>query len=184
MITVGKSRINRKGETLVQSQQDDLTVSIQEIKKKEEVQTKAGTVAERIMNRLQTHDGWMSRTELNSDPLVGGSVAAIRKTLQRLENRGVLETIEKPSPQGSSVKLYRALRAHGESKEMGQPQKSHCNDSVLRWDTPRGDCWRGRVSHPESSAGAPSDAVDDCPPCSRARSVDETNGTIDQTQWD
>ena len=121
VITVGKSRINRKGETLVQSQQDDLTVSIQEIKKKEEVQTKAGTVAERIMNRLQTHDGWMSRTELNADPLVGGSVAAIKKTLQRLENRGVVEILEKPTPNGPQ-KLYRALRAHGESNKGGQPQ--------------------------------------------------------------
>ena len=136
VITVGKSRINRKGETLVQSQMDDLTVEIKEIKKKEEVQTKAGTVAERIMNRLQTHQGWMSRTELNSDPLVGGSVAAIKKTLQRLENRGVVETKEeKTEAGGKPTKSYRALRAHGESNTGGQPQKSPCNDSVSQGDT-------------------------------------------------
>ena len=186
VITVGKSRINRKGETLVQSQMDDLTVEIKEIKKKEEVQTKAGTVAERIMNRLQTHQGWMSRTELNSDPLVGGSVAAIKKTLQRLENRGVVETKEeKTEAGGKPTKSYRALRAHGESNTGGQPQKSPCNDSVSQGDTgastsaPDAECPLA-----ESSAGAPSDAVDECPLDSRARTEDEINAGLDQDQWD
>ena len=61
VITIGKSRINRKGEVLIQSQMEDLTIHLKEIKKKEEVQTKAGTVSDRIMNRLMTSESWMSR---------------------------------------------------------------------------------------------------------------------------
>lgn len=127
VIQIGKSRINRSGETLIQTQNDDLTVSLVEAKKPEEMQTRAGTVAERIMNRLQTSKHPMSRSDLNSDPLVGGSVAAIKKTLQRLENRGVVQVEERPSPNGgSSVKLYSALRAWGESSKGGQQsQKAH-----------------------------------------------------------
>jgi hypothetical protein len=186
VITVGKSRINRKGETLVQSQLDDLTVSIQEVKKKEEVQTKAGTVAERIMNRLQTHDGWMSRTELNSDPLVGGSVSAIKKTLQRLENRGVVEVSEKPSKQGKPTKLYRALRAHahGESNKGGQPLESPLPNSISRGDTSNVTSASSTECPPSDlSTGAVSEPADNCPPCSRARTQEELNGTLDQDQW-
>ena len=36
VITIGKSRINRQGETLIQTQNDDLTVSIREVEKPEE----------------------------------------------------------------------------------------------------------------------------------------------------
>ena len=50
-------------------------------------------------------DEWVSAPELNSDPLVGGSVSAIRKTLQRLENRGVVEDGYLPQG-GKSTKLY------------------------------------------------------------------------------
>ena len=50
VITIGKSRLNRSGESLLQTQNDDLTVSLVEAKKSEELQTRAGSVAERIMN--------------------------------------------------------------------------------------------------------------------------------------
>ena len=155
-------------------QNEDLTVSIVESKRPEEMQTRAGTVAERIMNRLQTSKYPMTRTDLNADPLVGGSIAAIKKTLQRLENRGVLEVTERPSPKGP-VKLYSALRAWGESVKGGQASQTPCNDSKTRGDTRAGTSTcppipeaagetRGDNSGPESkcpptesSAGAGSD---------------------------
>ena len=52
VITVGKSRTNRSGETLIQTQEEDLTVSLVEAKKNEEMQTRAGSIGERIMHRL------------------------------------------------------------------------------------------------------------------------------------
>lgn len=134
VITIGKSRINRKGETLIQSQLEDLTVEIKEVRRKEEIQTKAGSVADKIMARLQTSGKPMSRSDLNADPLVGGSIAAIKKSLQRLENRGVLEVTERSTPRGPQ-KLYSALRAWGESSKGGQGKENPCNDSNLTGDT-------------------------------------------------
>lgn len=184
VITIGKSRLNRSGESLLQTQNDDLTVSLVEAKKSEEMQTRAGSVAERIMNRLQTKAEWVSRQELNADPLVGGSVSAIQKTLQRLENRGVVEIMEKPNPAGGkSIKLYRALRSttRGESKTTGQVHNNPVEDKDSQVDTllPAKQC-----PVAESSAGAPSADDQTLSNSPRARSVDETNGTIDQTQWD
>ena len=90
LITVGKSRIGRKGERLLQVQNDDFTLSIAEVSKPEEMQTRAGTQAEKILNRLLTSDRAMSLKDLNADRLVGGSVAANSKTIQRMKNRGLI----------------------------------------------------------------------------------------------
>jgi hypothetical protein len=140
VITVGKSRINRQGESMIQTQNEDLTVSIVEAKKPEEMQTRAGTVAERIMNRLQTHQGWMTRSDMNSDPLINGSVAAIKKTLQRLQNRGLLVVMERPSPKGCPTKLYKALssRAQGGSKEVSPLGENPYYDRNLMGDSTPG----------------------------------------------
>lgn len=206
VITIGKSRINRSGETLIQTQNEDLTVSIVESKRPEEMQTRAGTVAERIMNRLQTSKYPMTRTDLNADPLVGGSIAAIKKTLQRLENRGVLEVTERPSPKGP-VKLYSALRAWGESVKGGQTSQTPCNDSKTRGDTSagtstcpptqqpavktRGDNSKAESKCPptESSAGAGSDPGETLslyPRAREERSVDELAKLNDEAwkAWD
>ena len=184
VITVGKSRINRSGETLVQTQEEDLTVSLVEIAKKEETQTRAGSVGERIMNRRQTKDEWVSRQELNADPLVGGSVAAIKKTLQRLENRGVVEVMQKPSPKGSPIKLYRAIRVRprGESVEGGRGSQIPVDTSKTEGDTstPSESCPPSVLSPGALSEGKGTESLY----VREARTLDETNGTIDQTQWD
>ncbi len=186
VITIGKSRMNRKGETLIQSQMDDLTVQIKEIKQKEEVQTKAGTVADRIMNRLQTCEAWMTRSDLNSDPLVGGSVAAIRKTLQRLEDRGVVETKEEKNPDGGKpVKFFRVLLAHGESQQVGQqPQTPSENRASAMGQTSEEEPTSESCPIVDFSAGAPSDGVDEGPLSSRARTDEELRSMRDQSFWD
>jgi len=178
VISIGKSRLNRSGESLLQTQNDDLTVSLVEAKKSEELQTRAGSVADRIMNRLQTHQGWLSRHELNADPLVGGSVAAIKKTLQRLENRGVVEVETK-----EGKKLYRALRSstRGEIIEGGQVPSIPVHDSNSGGDT----CSSETECPPHGlSAGAPSEASGTVSPSPRARTQEELDGTLDQNQWD
>ena len=183
VITVGKSRINRSGETLIQTQEEDLTVSLVEVAKKEEMQTRAGSVGERIMNRLQTKDEWVSRQELNSDPLVGGSVAAIKKTLQRLENRGVIEVMEKPSPQGKPIKLFRAIRVRpcGGCVKRGQDPLNPVEDYEEKGDTLI-DSEQCPLS--KSSPGAPSEGKGTDTPYIGKRSLDEINAAIDTTQWD
>jgi hypothetical protein len=140
------------------------------------------------MNRLQTCQGWMSRTDMNSDPLINGSVAAIRKTLQRLENRGLLVVVERPGFQGKPTKLYKALssRACGGSQEVSHLEEIPCNNKDSKWDTtpgtekcpikagtdaPKWDTTPLNDECPikESSAGAGSDANGTDSVCSRAR---------------
>ena len=183
VITIGKSRLNRSGESLLQTQNDDLTVSLVEVKKSEELQTRAGSVAERIMNRLQTHGDWVTRQELNADPLVGGSVSAIKKTLQRLENRGVVEVEEVMKKKGKMTKLYRAVTdsPRGEIIDGGQVPLNPVHDSKKTGDTSQkfSECPPSR-----SSAGASSEATGTVSPSPRARTEEETDGVIDQGQWD
>ena len=178
VINIGKSRLNRSGESLLQTQNDDLTVSLVEAKKAEELQTRAGSVAERIMNRLQTTDEWVTRQDLNADPLVGGSVSAIQKTLQRLENRGVVEVETK-----EGRKLYRALRSspRGEIIEGGQVHSNPDDDSKTGVDTvsPEEEC-----PPPDLSTGAASEAEQTMSTSPRARSEEELDGTLDPKQWD
>ena len=178
VISIGKSRLNRSGESLLQTQNDDLTVSLVEAKRSEELQTRAGSVAERIMNRLQTKDEWVTRQDLNADPLVGGSVSAIQKTLQRLENRGVVEVETK-----EGRKLYRALRSspRGEIIEGGQVHLNPDDDSKTGVDTvsPEEEC-----PPPELSTGAASEADQTMSTSPRARSQEEVDGTLDPKQWD
>ena len=182
VITIGKSRLNRSGESLLQTQNDDLTVSLVESKRAEEMQTRAGSVAERIMNRLQTKGEWMTRQELNADPLVGGSVSAIRKTLQRLDNRGVIE-VGFVQQNNRVVAIYRALQEspRGEIIEVGQVPSSPVHDSQNSWDTsPK----NSECPTKPASAGAPSEDAGTVSHSPRERTENETNGTMDQTQWD
>ena len=177
VITIGKSRLNRSGESLLQTQNDDLTVSLVEAKKSEELQTRAGSVAERIMNRLQTRGDWMSRQDLNADGLVGGSVSAIQKTLQRLENRGVVEVETK-----GGRKLYRALSStRGEIVRGGQVHLNPDDDSKIGVDTvsPEEEC-----PPPDLSAGAASEEGQTMSTSPRVRERNEVDGAIGQDQWD
>jgi hypothetical protein len=141
VITIGKSRINREGECLLQTQNEDLTVSLVEIPKPEEIQTRAASVGESIMIQLHASGEWVSRQDLNSNPYVNAGVSAIRKTLQRLENRGLLMVMERPSAKGKPTKLYKALstRAWGESIGVSHLKENPCNDRDVKWDTHRGE---------------------------------------------
>ena len=156
---------------------DDLTVSLVESKRAEEMQTRAGSVAERIMNRLQTKNEWVTRQELNADPLVGGSVSAIQKTLQRLENRGVLEVEMK-----EGRKIYRALRStRGESVWGGQVQSNPDDDSKVGVDN---SSESEGCPPPDLSPGAASEDARTMSTSPRVRTEEETDGVIDQSQWD
>ena len=196
VIKVGKSRLNRSGESLVQTQNEDLTVSLIESRKLEELQTRAGTVAERIMNRLQTHQGWMSRKDLNADPLVGGNVSAIRKALQRLASRGVLESrpLQQTKP-GKPELEYKALRARvrGGMGQVCESSQTPCNNSLSEWDSPikteecpitdldpgasKRDTSPGKSECPikEPSAGAGSDVIGNVSHTPRAREAERTS---------
>jgi ribosomal protein S25 len=160
VIRIGKSRIGREGESLVQTQNEDLTISLVEAKRPEEMQTRAGTVAERIVNRLVTARRPMTRMELNADPLVGGSVAAIQKTLQRLVNRGIVVAVEasqRSGHQGGKKELaYQALR--GESSRVSGCKQNPSAGTGSQSDTPSPE-----QSCPIEKSGVTSSQLDNPP---------------------
>jgi len=115
-------------------------------------------VGERILNRLQTADQPMTRPELVADPLINGGVAAVRKTLQRLVNRGVVRVVETTQGNhgGTPTPSYEIVRAYGESQGASQSKEIPSAGTDSQWDTSaqEEECPTG-----ESSAGAPSDDV-------------------------
>lgn len=167
VISIGKSRINRSGETLIQTQNEDLTVSLVEAKRPEEIQTRAGTVVEAIVNRLNTTGRWTSKKELHADDCICGSVSAISKSLQRLENRGLVMVMSRPSGKGSPTKLYKAVsttRAWGESVEVSTFNQTPCNDRDLKVDTDPGAESCPPLAGADDAKVDTSAQIKECPP--------------------
>tara|TARA_R100000700_G_scaffold3185_2_gene6088 strand:- start:4277 stop:6661 length:2385 start_codon:yes stop_codon:yes gene_type:complete len=115
IITVEKSRSGRSGMSLLMKMEDDLSFTIGDYITEENSSdgTPAGII-DRVLHRLRVvHPESRTRAELNADSIVGGKVAAIRKALQRLEKRKLIES----SFQGegtSAEKAYKAVLARGE----------------------------------------------------------------------
>ena len=111
IINVEKSRSGRSGTSLIMRMEDDLSFSVSDYTPEvdQEDSSPAGII-DRVLHRLRVvHPGERTRADLNADPLVGGKVEAIRKSLQRLEKRGLVEV--KHSPKGN---IYKAVLARGE----------------------------------------------------------------------
>ncbi len=91
LITIGKSREGNEGKQLVLRQREDLTFSLQDLPAMDGVDSASpASIIDRVLQRLRTKGVPMSKTELNADPLLGGSVSAISKSLQRLVDRGLV----------------------------------------------------------------------------------------------
>ena len=63
-------------------QRDDLTCEVVEWSKPAAIQTRAGSLTEKILQRLLVSNKPMTMRDLCADQLVGGSVAAVKKTLK------------------------------------------------------------------------------------------------------
>ena len=120
IIKVEKSRFSRTGSALLLKQTDDLSFELKDYKPKIENSTPA-SVIDRILEKLRTvYPDSRSRIELNSDPLIGGNVTAIRKSLERLVDRGLIEISDKkPSVNGGRpTYLYKAILVRGDKKSV------------------------------------------------------------------
>jgi len=114
IITIEKSRSGRRGTQLLMKQQADLcfTVSDWTPEIDEERASSAASVTDRVLQRLRlSFPGERTRRDLCGDPVVGGSVDAVRKSLQRLLKRGLIEIASrsKRSQGGSAEVSYRAV---------------------------------------------------------------------------
>ena len=112
LISVEKSRAGRDGTKLLMKLEDDLTFSLADYVEVDETSASPASVVDRVLTRLRSaYPRAMSRADLAADPLCGGSVAGIRKGLQRLVSRGLIEVAgsAQGSKGGSPVQTYRAV---------------------------------------------------------------------------
>jgi len=151
LITVEKSRAGRDGSKLLMKLADDLTFSLSDYTAEDVEGSSPASVVDRVLQRLRAvYPRSMSRTDLDSDSLIEGSVSGIRKGLQRLVSRGLVEVVgsSQGSRGGSPVKTYRAVLSRdmcvnmcptrekpsqGLESSVGQPNDvSHCSGRLER----------------------------------------------------
>ena len=135
IIRVEKSRFSRMGSCLLLKQLSDLSFELKDYKPKVENSSPA-SIIDRILEKLRTvYPETRSRIDLNADPLIGGNVTAIRKSLERLVDRGLIQVWEqKPSVNGGRpTNYYKAILVRGDKKYValnGKPSDN--NDLAMR----------------------------------------------------
>ena len=135
IIRVEKSRFSRMGSCLLLKQLSDLSFELKDYKPKVENSSPA-SIIDRILEKLRTvYPETRSRIDLNADPLIGGNVTAIRKSLERLVDRGLIQVWEqKPSVNGGRpTNYYKAILVRGDKKSValnGKPSDN--NDLAMR----------------------------------------------------
>jgi hypothetical protein len=114
LITIEKSRAGRGGSKLLLKMLEDLTFELKDYVEMTVESATPASIVDRVLQRLRSAakagEG-RTRSELNADPICGGSVTGIKKALQRLESHGLVRSTEEPSNKrvGSSVKRYFAV---------------------------------------------------------------------------
>jgi hypothetical protein len=114
LITIEKSRAGRGGSKLLLKMLEDLTFELKDYVELTVESATPASIVDRVLQRLRSAakagEG-RTRSDLNADPICGGSVTGIKKALQRLESHGLVCSTEEPSSKraGSSVKRYFAV---------------------------------------------------------------------------
>ena len=132
IIRVEKSRFSRMGSCLLLKQLSDLSFELKDYKPKVENSSPA-SIIDRILEKLRTvYPGTRSRIDLNADPLIGGNVTAIRKSLERLVDRGLIQVWEqKPSVNGGRpTNYYKAILVRGDKKSVALNGKPSDNSDL------------------------------------------------------
>jgi len=146
IIRVEKSRFSRMGSCLLLKQLSDLSFELKDYKPKVENSSPA-SIIDRILEKLRTvYPETRSRIDLNADPLIGGNVTAIRKSLERLVDRGLIQVWEqKPSVNGGRpTNYYKAILVRGDKKSVALSGKpSDNNDLAMRQVNKKESCHIG-----------------------------------------
>jgi hypothetical protein len=112
LITVEKSRAGRDGSKLLMKMEDDLTFSLADFTEDDGDTSSPASVVDRVLQRLRaSYPRALSYPDLAGDRLCGGTVEGIRKSLQRLVSRGLIE-IDGQVPNtrgGRPINQYRAV---------------------------------------------------------------------------
>jgi hypothetical protein len=140
LIAVEKSRAGRDGSRLLMKLEDDLTFSLADYVETDVESANPASVVDRVLQRLRAaYPRALAVTDLAADPLCGGKVAAIRKSLQRLLSRGLIE-----------------IGGVAESGKAGRPSNQYV--ALLSRDMPHKGCPIGTKSSAgqENQIGQPS----------------------------
>ena len=114
LITIEKSRQGRMGTQLLMQMQDDLSFTVADHTPEVDTDPTPASVHGRVLQKLRVvHPDSRSTKQLVDDPLMDGSKEAIRKSLQRLTKKGLLEVIET-----DPIIRYKAVLACGEVEEV------------------------------------------------------------------
>lgn len=112
LITVEKSRAGRDGSKLLMKLESDLTFSLADYVELDVDSTSPASIVDRVLQRIRAaYPRALSRADLAADPLCGGSVAAIRKALQRLVSRGLIKVAGTESDKKNAAHLFQAVSA-------------------------------------------------------------------------
>jgi hypothetical protein len=110
LISVEKSRAGRDGSKLLMKLENDLTFSLTDFVEIDEDTVSPASIVDRVLQRLRAaYPREMTLSDLAADQLCGGSVAAIRKALQRLVSRGLVEVSGKRLGGSKPANLHRAV---------------------------------------------------------------------------
>ena len=164
-IQIEKSRSGRSGTRLAMRMESDLTFSISDATPEiDPSKTTPDSQVDRVLTKIRTiYPRWITKPELDSDPVVGGKVAATKKALQRLVKKGL---IVGEKAEGNRGKIsYQAVLAQGGSRGEGTDMCPP-DDNPSGGTGPWGDNVGGQP--PGSSGGAesvpPEIVPPECPP--------------------
>ena len=140
LITIEKSRCGRSGTKLLMKQEEDLSYSLRDYTPEvDQADTTPASQTDKVLQRIRMgYPRWYSRQQLVQDPLLGGSVAAIRKALDRLVKRGLLVAEERPTGKGGKAPMvYQAVLSHtrGEGLKVSHSEQNPCTGTEDEWDT-------------------------------------------------
>ena len=203
LITIEKSRSGRSGTSLIMNMEADLTFSVADFTKElDETKTTPDGIVDRVLMKVRTiYPRTITRDDLNSDPVVGGKVAGIQKSLQRLVKKGLIEVTEETKRVGKGGKPthhYKAVLARGEGgggcpvdqtpstgtkEQLDKPtKKESCPVGLEQLDTPSATGAGCPVAKPlQRKESAPNGQPDKYP---HARTQEEINSMLDQSYWD
>jgi hypothetical protein len=138
IITVEKSRSGRGGTSLLLRQETDLSFTLADwTPEVDPTETSPSGITDRVLQRLRVvYPDGKTREDLNADALCGGSVAGIRKSLQRLEKRGLIHVVgtrKEAGKSGRASNVYQAVVAlsRGEGEKECLLDQNPCDDNDL-----------------------------------------------------
>ena len=138
LIEVEKSRSGRSGTHLILGQTEDLDFYIADFTPEMDPDSNApSSVQGRVLSRLRTaYPESRTKTDLIADRLIGGTPAAIKKTLQRLEAQ---QLIVSSVLKGSRTKNYIANLARGEGWNVSPLTKEASDEEAFGTGQQDGD---------------------------------------------